>query len=183
MRVVEKYASFGEHLASDFRVQKYGMLLVKHGLKGAAKKINPVALWVDAGLAVIDAGVSYLNYAKEREITRQIKLGNKIIKEQLDLQLQQLKLQNSEELAQGEERLKIIELALRENKETNKQVISRINNTLEQAKLMQQIVKKQREDGVNFDKLQEFQRVLDGLIRASLVCLMTAVDDTDSVED
>lgn len=39
MKTLEKYSSLTEHLFNDSRVQRYGMMLVKHGLKGAAKKL------------------------------------------------------------------------------------------------------------------------------------------------
>jgi DUF917 family protein len=185
LRTIEIFTSLGEHLFEDQTVRKYGTILVMNGVKNGLKKINPIVLWIDAGLSVIEAGNSYLNYAKEQEITKQIRLENEVIKKQLDSQIKILKLKNIQEFEAGEVRIK--ELSQQLNKQlkvisvNNHNLVKSINDNLVITKRMLQLVKKERENVENFEKLQKLQTILDIFIRASLMCLIYSADDTGAM--
>ena len=181
LRTIEIFTSLGEHLFEDQTVRKYGTILVTNGIKKGLTKINPVILWIDAGLSVIEAGNSYLNYAKEQEITKQIKLENEVIKQQLDSQIRRLKLQNIQEFEAGEVRVKELSQQLKFISVNNLNLVKSINDNLAITKRMLQLVKKERENVANFEKLQKFQTTLDGFIRTSLMCLMYSTDDTEAM--
>lgn len=177
MKTIEKYASFAEHLFTDQKVQKYGMMLVKHGIKGAAKKVNPAVMILDAGLAVIDACNSYLNYAKEKEITQQIQAENRLIKAQLDQQLKELNLTYDTLLAEGDNRYYLLSRAVSKNRLFNKNNLSQIKELLTIAKSMQTNVKHEIESGISFVQLQSLQNNLDEFIRALMMLLMQSIED------
>jgi hypothetical protein len=181
LRTIEIFTSLGEHLFEDQNVRKYGTILVTNGIKKGLTKINPVILWIDAGLSVIEAGNSYLNYAKEQEITKQIKLENEVIKQGLEAQIKMLKLHNIQELEEGEVRIKELKQQLKVILINNHQLVKSINANLAITKRMLQLVKKERENVANFEKLQKFQITLDTFIRASLMCLMYSTDDTEAM--
>lgn len=183
LRTIEIFTSLGEHLFEDQTVQKYGTILVMNGVKSGLKKINPVILWIDAGLSVIEAGNSYLNYAKEQEITKQIRLENEVIKKQLDSQIKILKLHNIKELEEGAMRIEELNKQLKFISVNNHNLVKSINDNLAITKRMLQLVKKERESVANFEKLQKLQTTLDVFIRASLMCLIYSADDTEAMVD
>lgn len=183
LRTIEIFTSLGEHLFEDQTVRKYGTILVMNGVKSGLKKINPVVLWIDAGLSVIEAGNSYLNYAKEKEITKQIRLENEVIKKQLDSQIKILKLHNIQELEEGAMRIEDLNRQLKFISVNNHNLVKSINDNLAITKRMLQLVKKERESVANFEKLQKLQTTLDVFIRASLMCLIYSADDTEAMVD
>jgi len=184
LRTIEIFtSSLGEHLFEDQTVRKYGTILVTNGIKKGLNKINPVVLWIDAGMSVIEAGNSYLNYAKEQEITKQIKLENTLIKQQLDAQIKILKLQNIQELEEGSIRIEELNRQLKFITFNNRSLVQSINDNFSITKRILQLVKNERENVVNFEKLQQFQIVLDVFIRTSLMCLMYSADDTEAMVD
>jgi hypothetical protein len=180
LRTIEIFSSLGEHLFEDQTVRKYGTILVASGIKGL-NKVNPAVLWLDAGMSVIEAGNSYLNYAKEREITKQIQLENKVIKQQLDAQIKILKLQNIQHLEEGKTRIEELKRQLKFISVNNRNLVESIRANLTITKRMMQLVKKERENVANFEKLQKLQIALDVFIRASLMCLMYSADDTEAM--
>jgi len=176
MRTVEKYQSFSEHLFDDDRVRKYGMMLVQHGFKGAVKKINPAVMYVDAALSVFEAVNSYLNYAKEREVTKQILAENKKIEAELKAQLQIMQLRQETVLKWGRERVKELSnhILLTEKQTIN--MIKQVNRQISIAKSMQSLLRKERENGVEFIQLQELQKKLDHYLRSCLLLIMDNVE-------
>lgn len=183
MRTIEIFTSLGEHLFEDQTVRKYGTILVMNGVKNGLKKINPVILWIDAGLSVIEAGNSYLNYAKEQEITKQIKLENEVIQQQLDAQIKILKLHNIQELEEGKTRIEELNRQLKSISVNNRNFVKSIKDNLAITKRMLKLVKKERENVANFEKLQKFQIALDVFIKTSLMCLIYSADDTEAMVD
>lgn len=181
LRTIEIFTSLGEHLFEDQNIRKYGTILVTNGLKNGLNKINPVALWIDAGLSVIEAANSYLNYAREQEITKQIRLENGVIKQELDAKIEILKLYNIQKLEEGKVRIDEISQQLKFISVNNLNLVKSINDNLAITKRMLQLVKKERENVANFEKLQKFQTTLDSFIRASLMCLMYSTDDTEAM--
>lgn len=176
MRTVEKYQSFTEHLFDDRNVRKYGMMLVKHGFKGAAKKVNPVVMYVDAALSVLDAVNCYLKYAREREITKQILAENNRIEAELKAQLKIMKLKQETVLAWGEDRIKALtdHICLTELQTAN--MLKQINKQVTIAKTMQHRLRQERENGIDFNQLQELQRKLDHYLRSCLLFIMSNVE-------
>jgi len=176
MRTVEKHPSLAEHLFSDNRVHKYGMMILQHGVKGAAKKVNPAALYVDAALSVIEAVNSYLKYAKECEKTKQILAENKRIKSELDGQLKILKLKQDTVLKEGEARIEELNQQVQLNEKQRSNMLIEVKKHIHIAKAMQKKLKEERESGINFKQLQEAQQALDHLLRASLMFITNNIE-------
>lgn len=176
MRTVEKHPSLAEHLFSDNRVRKYGMMILQHGVKGAAKKVNPAALYVDAALSVIEAVNSYLKYAKECEKTKQILAENRRIKSELDGQLKILKLKQDTILKEGESRIDELNQQVQLNEQQRSNMLIEVKKHIQIAKVMQKKLKEERESGINFKQLQEAQQALDHLLRASLMFITNNIE-------
>jgi len=176
MRTVEKYQSFAEDLFDDRNVRKYGMMLVKHGLKGTVKKVNPVVMYVDAALSVLEAVNSYLKYAREREVTKQILAENNRIEVELKAQLKIMKLKQDTVLAWGDDRIKVLtdHICLTELQTAN--MIKQIHKQVTIAKAMQYRLRKERESGIDFKQLQELQKQLDHYLRSCLLFIMSNVE-------
>jgi len=176
MRAVEKHPSLAEHLCSDHSVQKYGMMIVQYGFKGAAKKINPAALYVDATLSVIEAVNSYLAYARECEKTKQILAENRRIKVELDAQLKIIKLKQETVLKAGSERIEELCRQVKLNDEQRSNMLIQVRKHIQIANKMQKNLKEERESGINFKQLQKAQQALDHLLRASLMFITNNIE-------
>tara|TARA_B110000196_G_C21127210_1_gene656490 strand:- start:1304 stop:1834 length:531 start_codon:yes stop_codon:yes gene_type:complete len=176
MKVVDKFGSLTEHLISDPRVAKYGMLIVKHGFKGAASKVNPVALYIDAALSVIEAANSYLRYAKERERTKQILIENDRIEFELKSQLKILKIEGVTLKLKGEERIEALTLHFKHNALQSKNIIIEVREMLKHAKTMQGLIRKEREDNLSFIQVVDLQKNLDFFIVNCLSFISTSFE-------
>gem|GEM_PF-4861675 len=181
MRTINIFSSVDNIQFENQSEIKYGMMLVSVGTK-VLTKVNPIALSIDAGLALLDAATSYFNYAKEREITKQLIIENELIRKELDAQLTQLKLDNIIEFENGNARIEQLSRQLKITSANNSVLIKSINYNLNNAKRMLNIVKDEREQSANFEKLQVLQLMLDKFIRASLMFLIYAADDTGKEE-
>ena len=176
MRTVEKYQSFAEHLFNDQRVTGYGMMLVKHGIRGCAKKINPTVMYIDAALAVIEACNSYLEYAHECEVTKQLLAENEAIEYELQCELDILKIQHETIRLENENRLDELKRVIERSQINSSNTNERIRTHLNIAKSMHKKLKQERERGVSFDALNNLQLRLDNFIRACLVCLIDSFE-------
>lgn len=176
MKAVDKYQSFAEHLFEDKHVRKYGMMLVKHGFKGAAKRVNPVAIYTDAALSVISAFNSYFEYAREREITKQILVENRRIEAELKSQLEIMNIRYETALALGDERIKELSDKVKLSDQQMKNFLVQIGKQVKIAKAMQACLRKERENGCSFKQLQDLQANLDHYLRACLMLLMENVE-------
>ncbi len=181
MRTVNIFSSIDDFQFENQLEIKYGTMLVSAGTK-VLTKVNPIALTIDAGLALMDVATSYFNYAKEREITRQLRIENELIRRELDAQLTLLKLENVREFEKGNIRIEQLSRQLKIVSAENRNLIKSIRFNLNHAKQMLNTVKNERDKVVNFDKLQSLQIELDKFVRASLMCLMYAADDIGKVE-
>ncbi|KJY89718.1 hypothetical protein CWB89_05225 [Pseudoalteromonas piscicida] len=176
MRAVEKHPSFVEHLFNDSRVRKYGMMVLVHGVKGATKKINLAALYVDAALSAFEAVNSYLKYAKECEKTKQILSENRKIKSQLDTQLKILKIKQDTNLKESQARIDELNRRIQLSQDQRTNLLTQIKKHLQIVKIMQKKLKEERENGVNFKQLQQAQQALDHLLRSSLLFITNNVE-------
>ncbi|WP_031564550.1 hypothetical protein [Rheinheimera texasensis] len=176
MKTVNKYQSFAEHLFEDKHVRKHGMMLVKYGFKGAAKRVNPVAIYVDAALSVITAFNAYFDYARAREVTNQLLAQNKQIEAELRSQLEIMQIKFETALAQGDERIKELSDKVKLSELQMKNFVEQIGKQIIIAKAIQTSIRQERESGCNFKQLQDLQRNLDHYLRSCLVILMENVE-------
>lgn len=176
MRTVNKAESFVTYAVNDRNFSHYGMLLAKHGLKSAAKKVNPMVFAIDVGLSVLDAFSRYQNYARECEVTEQMLHQNKLLKAQLAQQLRQMNLDLAMVKEESDVRLAMLERAARETKRSNQLFEEKTKQLLEQAQVMYLLVKKERERGVAFEQLQHLQKQLDNFIRTLIMHTVDCVD-------
>ncbi|MGL5370429.1 MAG: hypothetical protein ACRDBF_05295, partial [Plesiomonas shigelloides] len=92
MKTVDLFASVATQAVQDANVRKYGMFILKNGFKGIGK-LNPTSVWIDAGLAVIDAFNAYCQYSAACEVTEQMRVQNRALKTLLAQELQKNELE------------------------------------------------------------------------------------------
>lgn len=177
MKTVNKVASLVTHLANNKNTTHYGMMLLRHGFKGAATKVNPAMLMIDVGLSVLEACNSYLKYAKECEITKQIQHENKLLKVQLEEQLKSLHLGLEVMNQESRVRCQELERAVSRVKVSTQQMQDSIQQMLGHAKKMQAIVKSERERGISFEQLQQLQKQLDNFIRSLIMYALNCTEE------
>ncbi|MFD2642758.1 hypothetical protein [Pseudomonas japonica] len=172
MKTVDIFASVMDQAFQDTQTRRYGAILLTRGVGGVAK-LNPTAVWVDAVVAVIEAGSSYLRYCAAREVTAQIRAFN----EQLEVTLaQQLRL--------GEDELKIIRRDRAERAKMITQVLAGAQNMkvltaktverqLNSLRRQHVLLQAERRELGNFQELVALQVCLDRCIDATLALLLS----------
>jgi len=174
MRVVNVFQQ--EALPTENTLQS-GLFLFKEGGANLAK-MNPAVVWVNASVAVFEATASYLNYVKEREITRQILAENRAIEAELKQQLKQLKLGHLEQLAKMENRDQWLKQQLKERHLMNRHFRQVLKNSLVRVRALQRLVQQERENQLQtFQPLHTLQTQLDCFVRECLLLLLGSIDE------
>jgi hypothetical protein len=168
MQVLEKYQSLGNHVVSDPRLQKYGAMIVKHGFKNAAKKLNPATIYIDAGLSVLSAVSSYLTYAAEREATQKLRIQNETLKQQLQAELSQINAQYKTALKAGTATIRDIERAVGLNKLKINELQAKLKDLLGMLSSWQNLIRQEREELGPFEQLMTLQKHMDSAIKQCL---------------
>lgn len=177
MKTVDVFMSFGEHVLNDSRMTHYGLHLVKHGVKGVGK-LNPYLVWFDAALSVMEATKSYFRYATECEKTKQLHKECDVLKMELHHIQKILGLELYVFKEHNQKRIHDLSLNLKLTVEKNLLLKKKIKQQLHHVKIMQNIVKAQRQELVtDFDALLNCQQALDLLIKSTLFCIINAVDN------
>lgn len=177
MRTINKVKSAAFHVANDKNVQHYGMMLARHGLTGAVKKIHPAAIMLDAGISVLEAYKSYARYAQAREVTKQIELENEVLREEIEQAVRSFGLELAALEQEAENRAAVLERAITEAQATSAQAVTSTRNMLEQTKKIHALVKKEREQGISFDQLLHLQSQLDAFIRGLVMHTVSCVEE------
>lgn len=177
MKAVDTFSSFASHMTSDFRIQKYGIILVRQGTKGLARA-NPVLVWVDAGLAVCEAASAYFQYAAEAEVTKQLKLQTETLRKEIECALMELRLSIVAVEAHSEARLEFLELSVDEALLHSKNLRKKIASRMDHVRTFSGLVRTCRENTSHeFEELQTLQRNFDYFLNAALMCLAESVDN------
>lgn len=175
MRVIDRFGSLAGHLASDAKIQKYALIVARHGVKGLGA-LNPATVWLDAGLAICDAVSAYQTYARESEITRQLAEETRLLERELKAMLTSLKLDLDLQDRQERQRVEIINAALNANQQRAQQVMADIASKVQLVYNLAKTIRLAREkSGRNFRQIQELQRDMDSLLRISLQCVLQSV--------
>lgn len=128
----------------------------RFGSKGIAH-INPAAVCVDAVFSLLDALESYLNYRKAKEITAQLEIELKTMKEELkylkktlEESLKTKKLEYEEYLAQVEEKIK-------EQKEEREVLYSIYKKTGEHLEMIKNLLIEHKRNYLSDEKLRDLE--------------------------
>lgn len=176
MEVIDRFGSLAEHLIADRSVQRYGLIIARHGLKGL-EKLNPATVWLDAGISVCQAYSAYQGYAAECEVTRQLELETRVLRRELDATLTSLKLEFAVLAQHDRNRVEIIQKALEVNRADSERIVREIAGRMDFVCEYAAKVRQAREQSVrDFRQIQELQKTLDVLLRTSLICVLVAVD-------
>jgi hypothetical protein len=171
MRAVDIFSSFAENLVQDSHIQKYGCILLTKGVPGVAK-LNPLAVWVDAALSVIEASNSYFQYCAAKEVTEQIRIYNRTLEEILAQQLHigKLELETLHRERQG--RLKEIERTLAACSVRESLTLQQVRDQLDTLKRMHRQLQTVRQRFGSLPQLIELQVRLDTCINATLTLIL-----------
>jgi len=177
MKVIEIFGSFSSHMATDARIQKYGLILARTGLQGLSK-VNPVAVWVDAALSVNEAVAAYCRYATEKEVTKRLQAETRVLEKEIAVALNRLRLDMKILEEQAADRLAYLNATLDENIVRTSNLTRTIATKINAVKRLSFAVQACRDDAYHdFEELQDLQRSLDAFVRASLLCLVSSVDN------
>lgn len=178
MKTVDIFASVATQMAQDTQVHRYGAILVRSGVKGFAK-LNPTIVWVDATIALIEAGASYFRYCAEREITRQIREFNRALERTLEQELQIGELALETLRNDRQSRLKAIERTLSTQRRRTQITQKRIRQQLDLLKNFHYLLQQERQQLGNFQELINLQVCLDGCIDVTLGLLLSPTGENE----
>lgn len=177
MKTVDLFASVGEQMVQDAQVHRYGAVLLTRGVGGLAK-LNPTAVWVDAAIAVIEAGTSYLRYCAAVEVTAQLQAFNGQLEKTLanELQIGQIQLDKLRRERSG--RRATIGQLLKAQERAARLTSAKIGQQLDSLKSIHNLLQQQRLAQGNFQELIGLQVCLDSCIDATLALLLNPTGET-----
>ena len=181
MRTVDIFSSLSAHMLQDDRVQKYGLMLLRQGTKGV-RGLNPMVVWLDAGMAVCDAYSSYCDYGIQKQKVEQLETEIRILKREIETWLKRLKLEVKLVEQDQSTRLNSLKRQVTElscAKETFTKEVKHLDSMTHK---IHGIVRQLRSQG-DSHRLQAMQRLLDKQLHAILTYYATAVDEPVLIED
>ncbi|GJN55086.1 hypothetical protein CF344_17900 [Pseudomonas aeruginosa] len=177
MKTIDLFARVGEQVLQDAQVHRYGSVLLARGVGGLAR-LNPTAVWVDAAIAVIEAGTSYLRYCAAQEVTAQLKAFNEQLEKTLAnelkigrIELERLRREGSGRRANIEQLLKVQGRAARLTK-------AKIGQQLDSLTSIHKLLQQERQAMGSFQELIGLQVCLDSCIDATLALLLSPTGET-----
>jgi len=177
VKTVDLFARVGGQMMQDAQIHRYGAVLLTRGVGGLAK-LNPTAVWVDAAIAVIEAGTSYLRYCEAREVTAQLQAFNEQLEEVLANELQIGQIQLGTLCRERSGRRAKIEQLLRAQERAARLTSARIRQQLDSLKTIQNLLHQQRLVQGSFQELIGLQVCLDSCIDATLALLLSPTGET-----
>ena len=179
MKVVELFDVGFESIASDrtkrsARLGKAAYVLFRQG----ASKVNPVAIWMDSVLAVMDAANSYMAYKQEEEITKQLKYELNSLRQVLSNLEKQLKIEKEILEKQSEYRIAQFDAQLKKMSNNNVQLLREIGEARVSIDALIKVVRNLRKNPLkNALALKDLENSLDNLLLSQLQCLVQSLDE------
>ncbi len=177
MKTIDLFAHVGEQVMQDAQVHRYGAVLLTRGVGGLAR-LNPTAVWVDAAVAVIEAGTSYLRYCAAQEVTTQLQAFNEQLEKTLanELKIGQIALEKLRR--EGSARRAKIEQLLKEQERTMWLTKAKIGQQLDSLTSIHKLLQQERLALGSFQELIGLQVCLDSCIDATLALLLSPTGET-----
>ncbi len=179
MKVLELFDVGVDTFASDrvkrsVRFGKAAYVLFKHG----ASKVNPVAIWMDSALAVMDAANSYLAYQQEVEVEKQLKHELASLKLVFSNLEKQLKIEKEIFEKESEYRIAKFDAQLKKMSSLNRQLLLQIGEARASIDCLLSVVRRLRQNPLkNAIVLKDFECSLDKLLLSQLQCLVQSLDE------
>lgn len=171
MRAIDIFANIAGQALEDGHIQKYGAILLRSGVKGLAK-VHPAVVWVDAGVAVIEAAGAYFHYCAATEITEQLRQYNQMLETTLAHELRIGALDLKALCKERKGRQARIERALAANRGQLQLTQKKVRKQLDVLRHMHGLLQEQRLQSGNFQALIGLQVCLDGCVDATLSLLL-----------
>ncbi|MFP3606085.1 hypothetical protein [Paraburkholderia sp. SIMBA_053] len=169
MRTVEIFRQMGDEVFDDPRVLRYGMILAKGGVSGL-RGLDPVAVWIDAAIAVFDACHSYMRYLTQQELNRQLEIANEELRETANGYLRMIELDHETIRLDQEHREEALARSLERHARERAQILEAIKRKVELVFRVHRMVCEARLRGYT-QELDNLQSILDTLVGSSLACL------------
>lgn len=156
------------------RVTRSGYRLYQAARFGT--KINPTVVWIDAGIAVLDAVAAYCRYRQAREITRALEADCHRLRRLLENELKIMGLQLDKLGQQEKVRQRVVEQQLAANRAAASHLQQQI---IANRDLMEDILSRldvlRRTQGVPARRFLELESAAHQLMRAHLGCLLDQI--------
>lgn len=171
MKTVDIFSTFAGQATMDANVNKYGSFILKNGFRGVGK-LNPTMVWIDTGIAVIEACDSYFQYSAACRVTERMQEQNRALERILNLQLEKHKLDldnlRKERFVNNDSYRRRL-IAVLENEQLN---VDNIRDQMDLLREMHALLLDQRQKSDTFRQLTELQVALDGCIDATLTLVL-----------
>ncbi len=177
MKTIDLFASLGEQMLRDPQARQYGGVLLTRGVGGVAK-LNPTAVWVDAAIAVMEAGTSYLNYCAAQEVTAQLQALNKQLEKSLEHELKIGRIQLDALRRERSGRRAKIDQLFKEQERAVRLTRAKAGQQLSSLKTIHYLLQQQRLVQGSFRELIGLQVCLDSCVDATLALLLAPTGET-----
>ncbi|MGV8863206.1 MAG: hypothetical protein ACOH2T_18825 [Pseudomonas sp.] len=171
MKTVDLFASVATQVAQDTNVRKYGVFILKNGFKGLGK-LNPTLVWIDAGLAVIDAFNAYCQYSAACEVTEQMRAQNRALEILLAQQLQIGELEFETLLRQRQVEQAHYNRLMEETFVGERLTVQNIRDQMALLKNLHALLQTLRQQTGSFRQLIELQVAVDACLDANLTLML-----------
>ncbi len=171
MKTIDLFASMASQAVQDANVRKYSVFILRNGIKGVGK-LNPTLVWLDAGLAVIDAFNAYCQYGAACEVTEQMRAQNKALEVLLAQQLEKGKLELETLLRQRQVDQTHYNRLLEEASLDGRITAQKIRAQMSILKRVYAQLQVQRQRSGGFRQLIELQVAVDASLDANLTLML-----------
>lgn len=178
MKTVTLFDSVGDSFLSDRQTRSFRSGKVLYQLfRFTGKGVNPAAVWLDAGFAVIDCINAFLRYRQAKEITEQLLAQ----KQALEMQLQnfdkklgiELELMNTEQ----QYRVQLLDSLLKNDLQAEQRLLKAIRaNRQNLDTLLAQLNIQRKQPAYQTSEFRALVKATDTFMQAQLACLVAAID-------
>jgi len=91
VKAINRFVSSSNRPNRVINSSKILYILMKEGPKKVLKKVNPTLVIIDAVISLIDLGISYMKYKKQKEINEVLKKELETIKRELETKRELIK--------------------------------------------------------------------------------------------
>jgi|GEM_PF-2084467 len=179
MKTVPLFDSVVESFFSDRQARTFRSGKVLYQLfRFAGKGVNPAAVWLDAGVAVIDCINAFLRYRQAQEITERLLAQ----KHALEVQIQNLdkKLEIEQELinADQQHRIQLLDDLLKNDQQAAQRLLKAIRaNRRNLDVLLAQLNTLRKQPIYRTPEFSALVKATDTFMQAQLACLVAAFDE------
>ncbi|GAB1098351.1 MAG: hypothetical protein Sw2LagBPW_38420 [Shewanella algae] len=177
MKTVSLFASKTLEIGSARQARLYQAGRIGYQLMRGAKGVNPVLVWVDAAISVLDCLNSYFKLQRAKEVTEQLQVQKRTLQHQLKNLSKQMALEQTLWQMEAEERLTLLQHRLQHDNHLTTQLVAELQSRRQSLELflgqLQHLRSTARRE---CPELRRLSRLTDELMKAQLLCLVSAFE-------